>query len=53
MPEQEARKGLKENAMDDWLVDVIMKFYSIIKSGRASQTTNVFEQVMRRKPNII
>jgi uncharacterized protein YbjT (DUF2867 family) len=50
IPEQEAREGLKENAMDDWLVDAIMEFYSIIKSGRASQTTNVFEQVMARKP---
>jgi len=36
--------------MDDWLVDAIMEFYSIIKSGRASQTTNVFEEVMGRKP---
>jgi hypothetical protein len=42
IPEQEALEGLRENAMDDWLVDAIMEFYSIIKSGRASQTTNVF-----------
>jgi hypothetical protein len=42
IPEQEALEELRENAMDDWLVDAIMEFYSIIKSGRASQTTNVF-----------
>jgi uncharacterized protein YbjT (DUF2867 family) len=48
--EEEARKGMKDSGMDDWLVDAIMEFYSIIKAGRASKTTNVFEQVMGRKP---
>jgi hypothetical protein len=41
---------MKENGMDDWLVDAIMEFYSIIKAGHASKTTNVFEQIMGRKP---
>ncbi len=50
IPEEDARKGMKDSGMDDWLVDAIMEFYSIIKSGRASQTTNVFEEVMGRKP---
>ena len=50
IPEEDARKGMKESGMDDWLIDAIMEFYSIIKSGRASQTTNVFEEVMGRKP---
>ena len=36
--------------MDDWLIDAIMEFYSIIKAGRASQTTNVVEQITGRKP---
>jgi uncharacterized protein YbjT (DUF2867 family) len=48
--EEEARKGMKDSGMDDWLIDAIMEFYSIIKAGRASKTTNVFEQVMGRKP---
>jgi hypothetical protein len=41
---------LKESGMYDWLVDAIMEFYSIIKAGHVSKTTNVFEQVMSRKP---
>jgi hypothetical protein len=41
---------MKDSGMDDWLVDAIMEFYSIIKSGHASKTTNVFEEVMGRKP---
>lgn len=48
--EEEARKGMKENGMDHWLVDATMEFYRIIKAGHASKTTTVFERVMRRKP---
>jgi uncharacterized protein YbjT (DUF2867 family) len=50
IPEEDARKAMKENGLDGWLVDAIMEFYSIIKAGHASQTTNVFEQVIGRKP---
>ena len=50
IPEEDARKGMEENGMDDWLIDAIMEFYSIIKAGRASQTTNVVEQITGRKP---
>ena len=50
IPEEDARKGLKDSGMDDWLVDAIMEFCSIIRAGHASKTTNVFEEVMGRKP---
>jgi uncharacterized protein YbjT (DUF2867 family) len=50
IPEEDARKGMKDSGMDDWLIDAILEFYSIIKAGHASKTTNVFEQVMGRKP---
>ena len=50
IPEEDARKRMKDSGMDDWLVDAIMEFYSIIKAGYASKTTNVFEEVMGRKP---
>ena len=30
--------------MDDWLIDAIMEFYSIIKAGHASQTTDVLNR---------
>ena len=36
------RKGMKESSMDDWLIDAIMEFYSIIKAGHVLKTTNVF-----------
>lgn len=48
--EGDARKGMKENGMDDWLIDVMMGSYSIIRAGHASQTTNLVEQVTGRKP---
>jgi uncharacterized protein YbjT (DUF2867 family) len=47
---EEARKGMKQNGMDDWLVDAIMEFYMIIKADHASQTTNIVEQITGRKP---
>ena len=31
-------------------IDAIMEFYSIIKAGHASNTTNVFEELMGRRP---
>ena len=36
--------------MEDWLIDATMEFYSIIKAGNASQTTNVVKQITGRKP---
>jgi uncharacterized protein YbjT (DUF2867 family) len=50
IPEEDARKGMKQNGMDDWLIDAIMEFYSIIRAGYASKTTNVVEQIIGREP---
>ena len=36
--------------MEDWLIDAIMEYYPIIRSGRASQTTGAIEEVTGRKP---
>jgi hypothetical protein len=41
---------MKDSGMDDWLIDATMEFYSIIKTGNASQTTNVVERIIGRKP---
>jgi hypothetical protein len=41
---------MKQNGMDDWLIDAIMEFYTIIKAGHASKTTNEVEQIIGRKP---
>ena len=36
--------------MEDWLVDALMELYRVIKSGYASQTTAVVEQITGQKP---
>ena len=41
---------MKEIGMDDWFIDVMMESYSIIRTGYASQTTTVVEQITGRKP---
>ena len=50
VPEEEARKGMKKVGMSDWLIDDIMKFYGIIKSGYGSQITNTIEEITGKKP---
>jgi uncharacterized protein YbjT (DUF2867 family) len=50
IPEEYARKGMKNIGMEDWLVDAILEFYYIIRAGHASRTTNVVEQITGRKP---
>jgi uncharacterized protein YbjT (DUF2867 family) len=49
IPKEDAQKGMKENSgLDDWIVDAIMEFYSIIREGHASQTSNIVEQITGR-----
>ncbi|MDQ6864544.1 MAG: SDR family oxidoreductase [Thermoproteota archaeon] len=50
IPEEDARKGMKQIGMEDWLIDAIMEFFSIVRAGHASQTTNMVEQITGRKP---
>jgi uncharacterized protein YbjT (DUF2867 family) len=48
--EEDARRGMKKTGMEDWLIDAIMEFYYIIRTGHASRTTNAIEQITGRKP---
>jgi uncharacterized protein YbjT (DUF2867 family) len=48
--EEDARKAMKKMGMEDWLVDALMELYSVIRSGYASQTTSVVEQITGHKP---
>ncbi|HEY7570103.1 MAG TPA: SDR family oxidoreductase [Nitrososphaeraceae archaeon] len=48
--EDDARKAMKKMQMDEWLIDALMELYSVIRSGYASQTTTVIEQIIGRKP---
>jgi uncharacterized protein YbjT (DUF2867 family) len=48
--EEDARKAMKKMGMEVWLVDALLELYSLIRSGNASQTTTVVEQITGRKP---
>jgi uncharacterized protein YbjT (DUF2867 family) len=48
--EEDARKAMKKMGMEDWLIDALLEIYSLIRSGNASQTTTVVEQITGRKP---
>ena len=45
--EEDSRRGMKQIGMEDWVVDAIMEFFSIVRAGHASQTTTVAEQITR------
>ena len=36
--------------MEDWLIDAIMEFFSIVIAGQGSQTTAVVEEITGQKP---
>lgn len=48
--EEDARNAMKKMGMEDWLIDALLELYSLIRSGNASQTTTVVEQITGRKP---
>ena len=48
--EEDARKAIKKMGMEEWLIDALIEFYNVIKSGDASQSTAVVEQITGRKP---
>ena len=47
----DARNGMKQKGMSDWLIDVIMDSLNyIIRGEYGSQTSDVIEQITGRKP---
>jgi uncharacterized protein YbjT (DUF2867 family) len=48
--EEEARKGMKDMGMENWLIDAIMEGFYSIRAGYGSQTTTVVEKITGRKP---
>jgi hypothetical protein len=48
--EEDARKGMKEMGMEEWLIGAIMEFNNRIKAGYASKMTDVVKQITGRKP---
>jgi hypothetical protein len=50
IPGEDARKGMKEMGMEDWLIGAIMEFNNQIKAGYASKMTDVVKQITGRNP---
>jgi uncharacterized protein YbjT (DUF2867 family) len=49
IPQEVALKSMKGLGMEDWLIADFMEFHSIIRAGKASQTTDTVEQILGRK----
>jgi uncharacterized protein YbjT (DUF2867 family) len=48
--DEDARNAMKKMGMEDWLIDALIELYNVIRSGYASQSTTVVEQITGRKP---
>ncbi len=48
--EEDARNAMKKMGMEDWLIDALLEFYGVIRSGDVSQSTTAVEQITGRKP---
>jgi uncharacterized protein YbjT (DUF2867 family) len=48
--EEEARAGMKEIGMDNWLINTISELSNYFKKGRASQVSSAVEEVTGEKP---
>jgi uncharacterized protein YbjT (DUF2867 family) len=48
--DEEARGALKEEGMNDWLINTILELYGYFRKGYASQISYAIEQVTGKKP---
>jgi uncharacterized protein YbjT (DUF2867 family) len=48
--DEEARGALKEEGMNDWLINTILELYGYFRKGYASQISSSVEQVTGKKP---
>lgn len=48
--DEEARAGMKEMGMDDWLISTILELSNYFKKGYASQVSSAVEEVTGRNP---
>jgi uncharacterized protein YbjT (DUF2867 family) len=47
--DEEARGGIKEAGLDDWLINTISDLYALYRKGYASQVSSAVEEVTGRK----
>ena len=50
IPEEDARKAMKEMGMENWFIDAMMELYEIARLNLVPQNTNIVEQITGRKP---
>ena len=50
IPDEDARKGMKDMGMDDWSANSLMELFDITRKGYASDITSVVEEFTGRKP---
>jgi uncharacterized protein YbjT (DUF2867 family) len=48
--DDDARKGMKENGMQEWTINALMELYNFQKAGKASHVSLDVERVTNRKP---
>lgn len=48
--DEEARGGMKEANMGDWLINTILELYDYYRKGNASYVSSAVEEVIGRKP---
>ncbi|MFL6474991.1 MAG: SDR family oxidoreductase [Nitrososphaera sp.] len=48
--EEDARKSMKSMGREDWLIDAILEEFYNTRAGNRSETTNIVEQIIGRKP---
>jgi uncharacterized protein YbjT (DUF2867 family) len=48
--EEDARKVMESMSLEDWLIDAILEEFYNTKIGNRSETTNLVEQIIGRKP---
>jgi uncharacterized protein YbjT (DUF2867 family) len=48
--DEEARGGMKEMDIDDWLINTILELYNYFRKGYASQVSSAVEEVTGEKP---
>lgn len=48
--EDVAREGMKQIGMNDWVIDIMMELFRIMRAGYGSEITTVVERITGRKP---
>jgi len=50
IPDEDARKGMKQGGMPDWAIDALMELYALNRAGRTAAVMPSVQQVTGRKP---